>query len=88
MSARVVERQTRQFEGLVVAIPCGFKSRPAHHLFRPSSAFFPPMVSVVYRLEMVAALQYLARSFARASPLCGASSYTSPVIRESLDPHP
>jgi hypothetical protein len=25
-----VERQTRQFEGLVVAIPCGFKSRPAH----------------------------------------------------------
>ena len=29
-SARVVEWQTRQFEGLVVAIPCGFKSRPAH----------------------------------------------------------
>ena len=29
--ARVVEWQTRQFEGLVVAIPCGFKSRPAHH---------------------------------------------------------
>ena len=30
-SARVVERQTREFEGLVVEIPCGFKSRPAHH---------------------------------------------------------
>jgi hypothetical protein len=28
--ARVVERQTREFEGLVVEIPCGFKSRPAH----------------------------------------------------------
>jgi|HubBroStandDraft_4_1064222.scaffolds.fasta_scaffold172968_2 hypothetical protein len=28
--ARVVEWQTRQFEGLVVAIPCGFKSRSAH----------------------------------------------------------
>src|SRR5579885_3377082 len=25
-------RQTREFEGLVVEIPCGFKSRPAHHL--------------------------------------------------------
>src|SRR6516165_9501413 len=23
-------RQTREFEGLVVEIPCGFKSRPAH----------------------------------------------------------
>ena len=31
ISARVVERQTREFEGLVVEIPCGFKSRPAHH---------------------------------------------------------
>src|SRR5208337_5638031 len=30
LDARVVEWQTRQFEGLVVAIPCGFKSRPAH----------------------------------------------------------
>ena len=28
--ARVVERQTREFEGLVVEIPCGFKSRPSH----------------------------------------------------------
>jgi hypothetical protein len=27
-------RQTREFEGLVVEIPCGFKSRPAHHRFR------------------------------------------------------
>jgi hypothetical protein len=27
----VVEWQTREFEGLVVEIPCGFKSRPAHH---------------------------------------------------------
>ena len=30
MSARVVEWQTREFEGLVVEIPCGFKSRSAH----------------------------------------------------------
>ena len=30
----MVERQTREFEGLVVEIPCGFKSRPAHHTAR------------------------------------------------------
>ena len=37
-------RQTREFEGLVVEIPCGFKSRPAHthisrdrHMGRPNS---------------------------------------------------
>ena len=28
----MVEWQTRQFEGLVVVIPCGFKSRPAHQI--------------------------------------------------------
>src|SRR5882724_5595523 len=39
MSARVVERQTRQFEGLVVAIPCGFKSRPAHQATKAPFAF-------------------------------------------------
>jgi hypothetical protein len=35
----VVEWQTREFEGLVVEIPCGFKSRPAHHQVGQKSTF-------------------------------------------------